>query len=101
MFHADRPAFVLRQAILTQGRVGDNGHSIDMSDHMHQKNWSVVPRFQFLAPKKPQHGKKRHQRYSKKEGTSATMNHAVNHVGTDVHAKQRDHQNTHRVSEKA
>ena len=28
------------------------------------------------------------------------MNHAVNHVGTDVHAKQRDHQNTHRVSEK-
>jgi len=32
MFHADRPAFVLRQAILTQGRVGDNGHSIDMSD---------------------------------------------------------------------
>ena len=45
-----------------------------------------------LAPEPPEHGKERNQRQNKKEGTAATMDRAVNHMGTDVHAEQRDHQ---------
>jgi hypothetical protein len=97
-----RSPFVIRQAILKHGRVGDTRRSIDINDpHALEKvGQSGSSHFQFLAPKKPQHGEKRHQGQSKEEGTTATMNHAVDHVRTDVYAKQRDDQNTHRVSEK-